>query len=338
MGYLVPTIRDLRPFPESAEAVAQGCTCAVARRRGQPMMTKTGSPVFAISGGCPVHDNPLRELPIWTAETQSRVVQREACTTMPAEYVAKAPDQVAPAELVQTLQRGQRPPIAERIRSLSKAARSDASRPVISSYQMATADSNSKAVSHQLEMAKLPSVKTLGDFDFAGAAVDEARIRQLQAGRFLDTARNVIFVGGTGSGKTHLAIAIATHAIDSGKRGRFYTAVDLVDQLEHNREIGQGGALAQQLTKVDFVVIDELGYLPLSKIGGALLFHLLGKLHEKTSVILTTNLRFSEWTSIFGDETMTKVLLDRLTHRCHIVETGVDSWRSRHRSELRVVG
>jgi len=191
-------------------------------------------------------------------------------------------------------------------------------------------DREKRAAERRIKDANFPVIKTMDTYEFsAQPSINEELVRQLLRGEYLDKRENVLFIGNPGTGKTHLACALAFSACAQGRKVRFHTATDLVTELVECREERRLQRLHRQLQRLHLLVIDELGYVPFSKTGAELLFEVIGRAYEHHSLMVTTNLAFEEWTEVFGSERLTGALLDRLTHRCHILEANGESYRLR---------
>lgn len=185
-----------------------------------------------------------------------------------------------------------------------------------------------RRATRRISEAGFPLVKTLAGFDFGRSPqLPEARIRELAGGEYVDRAEPVLLIGEPGTGKTHLATALGVAAASQGRAVRFVTAARLVNELMEAKDARELGRVVARYTRHSLLIVDELGYLPLSRADAELLFQVLGERQEKGALIVTTNLPFSEWTTIFPDPRLCRAVVDRLTHRAHIIETGVRSIR-----------
>jgi DNA replication protein DnaC len=191
-------------------------------------------------------------------------------------------------------------------------------------------DREKRAAERRIKDANFPVIKTLDTFDFdAQPSINEQMVRELIRGEYIDKKENILFIGNSGTGKTHLACALAFAACAQGYKTRFYTATGLVTELLESREERQLQRLQKQLDRLQLLVLDELGYVPFSKTGAELLFEIISRAYEHHSLIVTSNLTFEQWAEVFGSERLTGALLDRITHRCHILEANGESFRLR---------
>jgi len=189
-------------------------------------------------------------------------------------------------------------------------------------------DRERRATERRIKEAQFPVIKTVESFDFkAMPSLNEPLVRELLRGDYITKRENLLLVGNPGTGKTHLATALGFAACSQGKRVRFYTTTGLVTQLLEQRETRTLQRLQKQLERLDLILLDELGYVPFTKAGAELLFDVVSRAYERTSLIVTTNLPFEQWTEVLGSDRLTGAMLDRLTHRVHILEANGPSYR-----------
>jgi DNA replication protein DnaC len=192
-------------------------------------------------------------------------------------------------------------------------------------------DREKRAAERRVKEANFPVLKTIDTFDFeAQPSVNKQLALELMRGEFIDKKENVLLIGNPGTGKTHLACALAFSACAHGRKVRFHTATGLITELVECREERRLQRLQKQLQRIHLLVLDELGYVPFTKTGAELLFEVISQAYEHHSLMVTSNLPFEQWTEVFGSERLTGALLDRLTHRCHILEANGESYRLRH--------
>ncbi len=193
-----------------------------------------------------------------------------------------------------------------------------------------------RAMERRIRAARFLTIKTIDSFNFkAQRSIKQALVKQLLTGEFIDKAENVILIGNSGTGKTHLATAIGFAACSAGRKVKFYSVTNLVTQLLEKREDRQLERFQKQLEKQDLLILDELGYVPFTKAGAELLFEVVSRAYERTSLIITTNLPFAEWIEVTGNERLTGAMLDRLTHKVHIIEANGESYRLKEAKKRR---
>ena len=192
------------------------------------------------------------------------------------------------------------------------------------------------ALRNRISAARFPVIKGLDTFDFSAVEdLNQQMVLQLANSDYLDRKENIIFIGAAGLGKTHLATALGVSACKKGKRVRFYTTAGLINEMLEANDSHALNKLQARLLKFDLIILDELGYVPFTAGGGELLFQFCSERYERGSLIITTNLEFGSWVEVFGNERMTAALLDRLTHRCHIVEIKGESYRFKESKKRR---